>query len=65
MLEEQKNESLEDAECDVKPIETETDVGKAISKADGSNEKPNISAATMEENQVHHRLHSSLPRLQT
>lgn len=56
VLEEQKNESIEDAECEAKPIETETDVGQPTSKADGSDEKPNINDATMEENQVHQRL---------
>nr|GMD02902.1 uncharacterized protein DDB_G0283357-like [Ipomoea batatas]GMD08935.1 uncharacterized protein DDB_G0283357-like [Ipomoea batatas] len=52
VLEEQKNESIEDAECEAKPIETETDVGQPTSKADGSDEKPNINDATMEENQA-------------
>nr|GMD86018.1 transcription initiation factor TFIID subunit 11-like [Ipomoea batatas] len=51
LLEEQNNESLEMAEDEAKPIETEMDAEKTT-PTDGLDEKPDINDAPMEKNQA-------------
>lgn len=62
LLEEQNNESLEMAEDDAKPIETETDAEKTT-PTDSLDEKPDINDAPMEENQVLHDIHPISPEI--
>lgn len=52
MLEEQKNDASEQAEDDIKPIESDTNSEEPTSQADGFDEKPDINDVPMEENQV-------------
>lgn len=52
MLEEQKNDVSEQAEDDIKPIESDTNSEEPTSQTDGFDEKPDINDVPMEENQV-------------
>lgn len=52
VLEEQKNETSEQAEDEAKPMETETDDMEPTSKNDGFDEKPDINDIPAEESQA-------------
>ncbi|KAI3466524.1 hypothetical protein Pfo_023187 [Paulownia fortunei] len=52
VLEEQKDESLEQMEDETKPIETNTNTVEATSKSDGYDEKPDMNDVPMDENQA-------------
>lgn len=52
VLEEQKNEALEQVEDEAKPMETETDGVEPTSKSDGFEEKPDINDVPADESQV-------------
>ncbi|XP_049392559.1 uncharacterized protein LOC125856942 [Solanum stenotomum] len=51
VLEEQKNDASEQAEDDIKPIESDTNSEEPTSQVDGFDEKPDINDVPMEENQ--------------
>lgn len=52
VIEEQKNDASEQAEDDIKPIESDTNSEEPTSQADGFDEKPDINDMPMEETQV-------------
>ncbi|KAM3280861.1 hypothetical protein CQW23_08876 [Capsicum baccatum] len=51
VIEEQKNDASEQAEDDIKPIESDTNSEEPTSQADGFDEKPDINDMPMEETQ--------------